>query len=84
MTRTWKRHLSTFFAIFIAVSAPMFSQTFHGTISGTVVDVQGAVVAGASVQLVNPGTNFVPTGKSSSAGDFLSLNFLSISTSSHG
>ena len=71
MTRTWKRHLSTLFAILIAVSAPTFAQTFHGTISGTVVDVQGAVVAGAAVQLVNPGTNFVQNSKSSSAGEFL-------------
>ncbi len=71
MSRIWKRHLSILFALLIAVSASAFAQTFHGTISGTVVDVQGAVVAGASVQLVNPGTNFVQTSKSSSAGEFL-------------
>ena len=71
MFRTWKRYLSTLFVVLIAVSAPLFSQTFHGTVSGTVVDVQGAVVAGASVQLINPGTNFVQNSKSSSSGDFL-------------
>jgi hypothetical protein len=71
MARTSKRYLSIFFAFLVAVSVPVFSQTFHGTVSGTVVDVQGAVVAGASVQLVNPGTNFVQTSKSSSSGDFL-------------
>jgi hypothetical protein len=53
------------------VSAPTFAQTFHGTVTGTVVDVQGAVVAGATVELINPGTNFVQTSKSSSSGEFL-------------
>ena len=66
-----KRHLSILFAVLLAVSVPTFAQTFHGTISGTVVDVQGAVVAGASVQLINPGTNFIQTSKSSSDGEFL-------------
>lgn len=71
MSRTWQRYLSTLFAFLIAVSAPTFAQTFHGTISGTVVDVQGAVVAGATVELINPGTNFVQTSKSSGSGEFL-------------
>ncbi len=71
MSRVWIRHLSILFALLIAVSASAFAQTFHGTISGTVVDVQGAVVAEASVQLVNPATNFVQTSKSSSSGEFL-------------
>ena len=71
MSSTWKRYLSILFVLLIAVSAPMFAQTFHGTVSGTVVDVQGAVVTGATVQLINPGTNFVQTSKSSSSGEFL-------------
>jgi hypothetical protein len=71
MSRTWKRYLSTLFALLIAVSAPAFAQTFRGTVTGLVVDTQGAVIAGASVQLNDPSTSLVLTGKSNSAGEFV-------------
>jgi len=47
-----------------------FGQTFRGTISGTVVDSQGAVVPNASVVLRNPATDAVINGKSNNAGEF--------------
>ena len=63
MSRTWKRHLSTLFALLIAVSASAFAQTFRGTVTGMVVDTQGAVIAGASVQLSDPATSLVLDGQ---------------------
>src|SRR5262245_51522670 len=41
----------------IFLSTPLAAQTVTGTISGTVTDQNGAVVAGASVTLVNDLTN---------------------------
>jgi hypothetical protein len=61
--------LSLFLVFVVAASA--FGQTFRGTVAGTVVDPQGAVVSNASVQLLNPATGFTQNAKSSSAGEFL-------------
>jgi hypothetical protein len=47
-----------------------FSQTFRGTVAGTVVDAQGAVVPNAAVVLRNPATDAVINGTSNSAGEF--------------
>src|SRR5439155_14242450 len=38
------------------ISSPVFAQTVTGTISGTVTDPNGAVVAGANVALINDQT----------------------------
>ena len=46
------------------------AQTFRGTISGTVTDASGAIVAGATIQLTNPATGAVINSKSNSAGDY--------------
>src|SRR3989441_6675364 len=43
--------------VVIFVSSPAFAQTVTGTISGTVTDPNGAVVAGANVALINDQTN---------------------------
>src|SRR5258708_28870944 len=69
MQKIWMKPLSLFLVLFVAVSA--FAQTFRGTVSGTVVDAQGAVVTGAAIQLSNPATGLVQNTKSSSAGEFL-------------
>jgi len=53
-----------------AMASPSFAQTFRGTVSGTVVDAQGAVVPNAVVQLQNPATAAVLSGKSNNAGEF--------------
>ena len=61
MSRTWKRHLSILFVLLLAVSAPTFAQTFRGTVTGPVVDIQGAVSRAHPWNLTNPGTSFVLT-----------------------
>jgi hypothetical protein len=50
---------------------PGFAQTFHGTISGVVVDAQGAVISDAAVQLTNPATGQSLNAKTSKDGEFV-------------
>jgi hypothetical protein len=69
MRHLWKRYLSMLFAVLVA--APSFAQTFRGTISGIVVDSQGAVISDAAVQLSNPATGQVLNAKSSKDGEFI-------------
>jgi hypothetical protein len=69
MRHLWKRYLSMFFTLLVV--APSFAQTFHGTVSGVVVDTQGAVIADASVQLTNPATGLALSAKSGKEGDFI-------------
>src|ERR1700722_13119295 len=68
MTRAWKYVLSIFVALIIGL--PAFAQTFHGTVSGIVVDSQGAVISDAVVQLANPATGQALNAKSSKEGEF--------------
>jgi hypothetical protein len=63
-----KKYLSIFFALIIGI--PAFAQTFHGTLSGVIVDSQGAVIANAVVQLTNPATGQALSAKSSKEGEF--------------
>ncbi len=58
----------TLCALFTALSA--FGQVGNGTITGTVVDQAGAVVAGAPVQIKNVDTGVVYSGASSTAGTY--------------
>jgi hypothetical protein len=69
MPHLWKRYLSTLFVLLATVSS--FAQTFHGTISGVVVDSQGAVISDAAVQLTNPATGLTLNTKSSKEGEFI-------------
>jgi hypothetical protein len=69
MPQLWKKHLPIFLALLIAL--PAFSQTFRGTVSGTVLDTQGAVISDATVMLVNPATGVTLNAKSGKTGDFL-------------
>src|ERR1700733_11581750 len=69
MPHLWKRYLSMLFAFLVTVSCS--AQTFHGTISGVVVDSQGAVISDAAVQLTNPATGRVLNAKSSKDGEFI-------------
>src|SRR5260370_32137092 len=68
MTHAWKKYLSLFVVLIIGL--PAFGQTFHGTVSGIVVDSQGAVIANAAVQLTNPATGQTLNAKSSKDGEF--------------
>jgi hypothetical protein len=86
MSRHWKRTLPLFFALLLTVEA--FAQTFRGTLSGTVVDAQNAVIANADVLLTNPATDAVLHGKSNAAGEFvfpeLAVGLYQLTVSSSG
>jgi hypothetical protein len=47
-----------------------YAQTSRGSVTGTVVDIQGAVLPNATVDLKNPATGAVINGKSNGAGEF--------------
>ncbi len=68
MSCAWKKYLSIFFVLIIGF--PAFAQTFRGTVSGTVVDAQNAVIANADIQLTNPATGATLRAKSNASGDF--------------
>lgn len=58
-------------ALFLLLSTVMvLGQTFRGTILGSVTDVSGAVVAGASVKVQNVGTGLERTTTTSSDGSY--------------
>jgi Carboxypeptidase regulatory-like domain len=69
MSHLWKKYLSVFFVLLVATSS--IAQTFHGTVSGVVVDSQGAVIGDAAVQLSNPSTGQALNAKSGKDGDFI-------------
>ncbi len=56
--------------LLLPFSLSTWAQTFRGTLNGLVVDGQGAVIADAAVQLVNPATGVVLNDKSNKAGEF--------------
>src|SRR4029077_19886262 len=61
-----------FWVVFVlagAMAVPAFSQT-AGTISGLVTDPSGALVAGATVTVTNPGTNLARDTTSNGAGNY--------------
>jgi hypothetical protein len=56
--------------LLISFNLPIAAQTITGTISGAVTDASGAVVAGATVTVVNLGTNQKRTATTSKSGNF--------------
>src|SRR5215831_3570128 len=62
-------------ALVFFASAPLFSQSSNGTISGTVADASGAVVPGVTVTATNGATGVVTTVLSNDAGVY---NFASL------
>lgn len=67
--KTLYAYLALFFAALLVIPSAL-AQTFRGSLSGVVVDSQGAVIADAPVQLKNPATDTVQNGKSNGAGEF--------------
>jgi Carboxypeptidase regulatory-like domain len=68
-----KQFFSKVLVVLFIVSAmlvPGVSQTFRGSLSGTVTDVTGAIIADATVDLKNPATDTALTTKSNKAGEF--------------
>jgi len=62
----------TLFArLFLVVSLPAHSQTVSGEISGSVIDPAGAVIAGATVELISDLTQQVRTFVTGANGDFV-------------
>src|SRR5437016_9130611 len=60
--------LSAGLLLFIALSSTAFAQTSRGSLSGTVLDSQGALVANASVTITQHGTNVTRQTTTNSAG----------------
>ena len=61
-------YLAVVFSLLFSASA--FAQKVSGSITGTVTDPQGAVVAGATVTITDVGTNAVRSTTTGSAGNF--------------
>ena len=57
------------FVFLVAVSA--YGQTFRGTLSGNVTDVQGAVLTDVRVVLTNPATGATLNSTVTTSGDFI-------------
>jgi hypothetical protein len=62
--------LRWFTTLVLFIATVSYSQTFRGTLSGTVTDVTGAAIGNVSVQLTNPASGAVVTFTTNSAGDF--------------
>jgi hypothetical protein len=60
--------------LLICFNLPIVAQTITGTISGDVTDASGAVVAGATITVVNLGTNQERNATTNSSGNFLVPN----------
>jgi len=63
-------------ATVLAVPLPLKSQSFYGSIVGTVTDRSGAVVPGATVTVTNIGTNEVHRVLSNAEGDYGTVNLV--------
>jgi hypothetical protein len=62
--------MNRFVAIFVFLAAAVFAQTNRGSITGTVTDPSTAVVPGATVKVVNIGTNEPRTVTTAANGTF--------------
>lgn len=63
-------------AIAILIPVAAISQTFLGSIVGTITDTSGASVPAAKVTLINTGTNEERTASTSNSGDYQFLNLM--------
>ena len=57
-------------AVLLAIPFSVHAQAISGTITGTVTDPTGAAVPGATVTVINTGTNSTATAKSDGQGNF--------------
>jgi Carboxypeptidase regulatory-like domain len=68
------RRLALSFALALALVAPTWAQSFLGTIRGTVVDPQGAAVAGATILIVDEATGVPRTAATDAEGRYEAPN----------
>src|SRR5258707_10658595 len=66
--RTHVASAVTLLALWLLCPSQMMAQGLFGTLSGTVIDSQGAVVSGASVKVTNAETNVSKSLTTNSAG----------------
>ena len=66
-----RRPVLAFLTLILALGTPVWSQTFRGGISGSVVDSSGAIIPEAAVKATNSATTLAYSTLSSSAGGFL-------------
>ncbi|MDX1981166.1 MAG: carboxypeptidase regulatory-like domain-containing protein [Bryobacteraceae bacterium] len=75
-------------ALVFLISVGAYAQQTTGTVTGTVTDRSGAVIAGAEVKLTNPSTGITRAAQSDEGGNFrflqLPLGVYSLETSSAG
>jgi hypothetical protein len=64
------RVLAALLSIFVASIAPLSAQQLQGSMEGTVYDVSGATVGGATVTIRNTGTNLTFSKASNASGSF--------------
>ena len=57
-------------ALILCSAISSFAQLYPGRVAGTVQDVQGAVIAGATLKLTNPSTGFERTATTDANGEF--------------
>jgi len=74
MPISYRRRLLTVFVAFLATAAGAQSTGNSGSISGSIVDPTGAVVAKATVEIRNPVSGFDRTTKTDASGKFLFTN----------
>jgi hypothetical protein len=70
------RSLTLSSLLFLTALVAAFAQTTSGTLSGTVVDSQGAVVIGATVTVKNMDTSVASTAVTTASGEFTLPNLL--------
>ncbi|MFN7923022.1 MAG: carboxypeptidase regulatory-like domain-containing protein [Bryobacteraceae bacterium] len=63
-------------AVLLAVGAPLYAQSFYGTVVGTVNDSTGAAVPQANVSLINAGTSERRTAQSDDQGNYRFVNLI--------
>src|SRR6201996_8232083 len=63
------RH-SLFFVVFLSTIPVLLAQSNSGTVTGTVTDPSGAVVAGASVSIANPVSEYARTVSTDKSGHY--------------
>ncbi len=70
-----RQHLALFalfcgFLLALAISSPVRAQQYSGTITGTVTDASGGGIPGATVTIINKGTNATYTAKTNDQGSY--------------